>query len=333
MASNTTRELLIITHDNAFHLDDVIACFILKKIYPDSRIIRTRDRDIIETGDIVVDVGGVFDPLRMRYDHHQKGFEETYDSNYSIKLSSAGLVYKYHKMEFIKALNLSFADPSYSMLFSSILYDIYFVSVDANDNGIDIADSVRYNERSLDSMTKCFLPYNLSPNGTYAQHESIRYAAFCEAMEYMGADLVRQCTSLASTINSHAEEIRSAFESIKDKETLYLIMEKGFWTKELIYYYNKLYNKQIYVIITRKKGPSGYVYSITALPAPGIKYAPKIPLCKEWRGIRDKDLATISGLKDANFVHATGFCGSANTLQTAITMVEMSIEEYFKESM
>lgn len=44
--------------------------------------------------DAVLDVGGVYDPSRDRYDHHQKGFEEMFGHGFKTKLSSAGLVYK-----------------------------------------------------------------------------------------------------------------------------------------------------------------------------------------------------------------------------------------------
>ncbi len=46
--------------------------------------------------DIVVDVGGIYDPKAHRYDHHQRGFTEVfgYGGFDRIKLSSAGLVYK-----------------------------------------------------------------------------------------------------------------------------------------------------------------------------------------------------------------------------------------------
>jgi uncharacterized UPF0160 family protein len=44
---------------------------------------------------VVVDVGDVYDPEKQRFDHHQRGFGETLDANHKIKLSSAGLIYKY----------------------------------------------------------------------------------------------------------------------------------------------------------------------------------------------------------------------------------------------
>lgn len=52
------------------------------------------ERKVLETLDAVLDVGGVYDPSRDRYDHHQKGFEEVFGYGFTTKLSSAGLVYK-----------------------------------------------------------------------------------------------------------------------------------------------------------------------------------------------------------------------------------------------
>lgn len=49
---------------------------------------------MLEGLDAVLDVGGVYDPSRDRYDHHQKGFVEVFGHGFSTKLSSAGLVYK-----------------------------------------------------------------------------------------------------------------------------------------------------------------------------------------------------------------------------------------------
>lgn len=48
--------------------------------YKDAEIIRSRDKEVLESCDIVVDVGAEFNHARKRYDHHQKSFEETLSS-------------------------------------------------------------------------------------------------------------------------------------------------------------------------------------------------------------------------------------------------------------
>ena len=51
---------------------------------------------VLDTLDAVLDVGGVYDPSRDRFDHHQKGFDEILGDGFTTKLSSVGLVYKVH---------------------------------------------------------------------------------------------------------------------------------------------------------------------------------------------------------------------------------------------
>lgn len=62
------------THDGKFHCDEILACAMLKLLpqYADATVKRTRNTTILNTCDIVVDVGGVFDPSVHRYDHHQR---------------------------------------------------------------------------------------------------------------------------------------------------------------------------------------------------------------------------------------------------------------------
>uniref|UniRef100_A0A8C3UY52 MYG1 exonuclease n=1 Tax=Catharus ustulatus TaxID=91951 RepID=A0A8C3UY52_CATUS len=88
------------THDGTFHCDEALACFLLRLLprYRDAEIVRTRDPQRLAGCDVVVDVGGEYDPGRHRYDHHQRSFTESMrslrpDKPWSTKLSSAGLVY------------------------------------------------------------------------------------------------------------------------------------------------------------------------------------------------------------------------------------------------
>ena len=58
---------------------------------------RTRDPGLLSACSVVVDVGGVHDPSRQLFDHHQRGFEQVFGFGFETKLSSAGLIYKWVK--------------------------------------------------------------------------------------------------------------------------------------------------------------------------------------------------------------------------------------------
>lgn len=100
---------------------------------------------IVAPLDIVVDVGGEYDPARHRYDHHQRGFNEVFDAGKEafdkIKLSSAGLVYKHFGKHIVaNVTGFEESDPKVDMLWSQ-MYKEFVEAIDAIDNGIPLHDS------------------------------------------------------------------------------------------------------------------------------------------------------------------------------------------------
>jgi uncharacterized UPF0160 family protein len=67
------NDKIIATHNGNFHADDVFSVAALKSILPAFKLIRTRDAELINKADIVIDVGGEYDPEAGRFDHHQRG--------------------------------------------------------------------------------------------------------------------------------------------------------------------------------------------------------------------------------------------------------------------
>ena len=69
MLRTTMKQIMKIgTHNGAFHCDEVLACAMLKQLteYKEAEIVRTRDQALLDECDIVVDVGGIFDPKTHR---------------------------------------------------------------------------------------------------------------------------------------------------------------------------------------------------------------------------------------------------------------------------
>eukprot|EP01125_Pyxidicula_operculata_P003753 TRINITY_DN1502_c0_g1_i4.p1 TRINITY_DN1502_c0_g1~~TRINITY_DN1502_c0_g1_i4.p1 ORF type:complete len:277 (+),score=53.88 TRINITY_DN1502_c0_g1_i4:21-851(+) len=129
------------THDGTFHADEAFACYLLLQTdeFKDADIVRTRDEKVLATMDIVIDVGGVYDPSKHRYDHHQRGFAETLDSEHKIKLSSAGLIYKHFGLEIIKKLTSLDGEDAKTIYYK--LYSNFVESLDGIDNGVSQFDT------------------------------------------------------------------------------------------------------------------------------------------------------------------------------------------------
>ena len=66
MSSGGTKRKMaptIGTH-SAFHCDEALGCFLLKrtKLLKDAGVVRSRDPAVLKDCDVVIDVGGVYDP-------------------------------------------------------------------------------------------------------------------------------------------------------------------------------------------------------------------------------------------------------------------------------
>lgn len=137
-------------HDGRFHLDDVTSCVMLQltREYCKSEIFRTRDDLLLDTFDIVVDVGRIYDHSKKRYDHHQRGFNTKWEGS-NVVLSSCGLILYHYGDEVIQTLASGYDktfSPEELAEFKNRWYFFYFECIDAEDNGTPPASTEQYSE-------------------------------------------------------------------------------------------------------------------------------------------------------------------------------------------
>lgn len=141
--SGDTKSVKIGTHDGQFHCDESLGCFLLKQLvqYKDATIVRTRQQELLDTCEIVLDVGGVYDHEKRRYDHHQKSFNLTLSSIHpaktfgNIKLSSAGLIYAHYGHEIIANMfGWAVEEKNTDIVFDKV-YENFVKEIDGIDNG------------------------------------------------------------------------------------------------------------------------------------------------------------------------------------------------------
>jgi len=128
----------IITHSGSFHTDDVFAVATLQLHFgiENVEVIRTRDEAIIASGDIVVDVGGVYDAEKQRFDHHQNGAPVR---DNGIPYAAFGLIWK-HYGEQVAGSSEAAAD----------IERRFVLPIDANDVGVSLYD---LNEKNISPIT------------------------------------------------------------------------------------------------------------------------------------------------------------------------------------
>ena len=126
------NKITIATHSSKFHADDVFAVatlyLSLENEYEIS-VVRTRDQNIINASDYVLDVGDLYDPDKNRFDHHQVGRAGKRENG--ILYASFGLVWKRFGEELCGSKEIS------DEIDQSLVQ-----GVDAIDNGIEISKTV-----------------------------------------------------------------------------------------------------------------------------------------------------------------------------------------------
>lgn len=91
----TTNTKTVVTHNGLFHADEAFGiAFLSLLLGSEMRVVRTRNPAQIEQADVALDVGGVYDNAKLRYDHHQRDFTEVHEDT-SVKLAACGLIWRH----------------------------------------------------------------------------------------------------------------------------------------------------------------------------------------------------------------------------------------------
>jgi len=93
----------MVTHDGSFHADEVFSTVILQELYPEYEIVRTRDQKIIDSGFLVYDIGGIYNPQQNRFDHHMKDGPKRENNH---PYSSFGLIWKFYGQRYLAAIGI-----------------------------------------------------------------------------------------------------------------------------------------------------------------------------------------------------------------------------------
>jgi len=329
---NAGKKMKIGTHNGTFHCDEVMACYLLKLLpeYKDAEIVRTRDLSVLDTCDIVVDVGGIFDPSRHRYDHHQRPFDESMHSlsagkfSWKTKLSSAGLVYYHFGMRILsQLLHTKTEDELVQVLFKKI-YENLMEEIDAVDNGIDV-----WSEGTPRYLITTTLSQRVGRcNPAWNQKDKNELDGFNAALSLVAEEF-------RDRIEFYRDSwwpARSLVEStIANRFSIHpsgkiAVMESGGcpWKDHLFSLEAEQGIKGQILYLLYEDASSQW--RIQCVPEELGTFTNRKSLPEAWRGIRDAELSKLSGIDGCVFVHASGFIGGNKTREGVMEMAVRAIE-------
>ncbi|KAM3962067.1 uncharacterized protein ACR2FA_003748 [Aphomia sociella] len=328
------NKMKIGTHDGVFHCDDVLACYMLKKLaqYKDAEIVRTRDPEKLKECDIVVDVGAVFDHDKRRYDHHQREFNETLSTlkpalgdKYKIKLSSAGLVYTYYGEQLIQQLapNGLPLNPSDLSIIYKKVYENFIEEIDAIDNGVPMTEEEpKYKIRTHLSARIA----RLNPEWNTSQQIDIKQL-FQKAMTLAGEEFLHTINYFTAIWLPARDYVKSAIDSRFDVHVSGQILEftdRFPWKEHLFDLEAEMeIGQEIKYILFNDKPNS---WRVQVVPVSPSSFIARKSLHKSWWGVRDEVLSDVAQIEGCIFCHSTGFIGGNISRDGALKMAVASLE-------
>lgn len=293
----------IITHNAKFHTDDIFAVAALFLLLGEENceVIRTRDPDIISSGDYVVDVGNMYDPERRLFDHHQNGGAADRDNG--IPYASFGLVWK------------EFGEKISGSSEVALIIDQKLVQpVDAGDNGKETYTPTIPNiyPFTLNSIIDSYRP-------TWKEEDNWE-ARFLEAVSWAKSVLKRQIKVAADNVEG-TRIISKAYEKAPDKRLIILTEEESF-SRELVTATLSNFPEPLYAVYYREDANE---WQLVAIRSEQGSFELRKPLPLAWAGKRDGELEEATGVEGAVFCHRGRFMCLTHSKESALKLAMIAL--------
>ncbi|XP_030764091.1 UPF0160 protein [Sitophilus oryzae] len=328
------------THNGMFHCDEALACFMLKQLpeYADAEIVRTRDPKILDTCDIVVDVGAEYDPKRNRFDHHQKSFQETLhtirpeltkNKFNNIRLSSAGLVYAHFGLEILSEilaqskLCKKLADSECLKNLFLYIYEGFVEELDAIDNGVPMYPEGKPRYKINTHLSARVHRLNPAWNSLNEDTDQL----FEKAVALVGSEFKEHVIDGISVWWPAREIVKKSIEnrkSVYKTGEIMLLVDRCSWKDHLHILEEEMnISGEIKFCVFHDK--TSDTWRIQGIPIQPDSFICRVFLHKNWLGVRDEELSTVAGIENCIFCHSTGFIGGNKTKEGALQMAIQSL--------
>jgi uncharacterized UPF0160 family protein len=286
------------THHGRFHADEVMATAVLKRVF-EIDVTRTRDREKLDSLDMVYDVGEV------EFDHHQA--EKAYREG-GIPYAACGLIWRRFGMDAVRLYDPLLKEEEAASIFGYV-DAVLIKGIDAVDNGIKTGD------RSIRIMDISSIISGFNPPW-YADGNGDR--EFYEAVDFASAVLENTIRQKHSAIKA-GEIVAEAFAARQVPEIM--VLDRACpWFSAL----HGLDKKQevLFVIL-----PDGDGYVIRTVDKRDGRPKARKNLPKSWAGKRSDELGKIVGIDDAVFCHTGRFVAGAKSFESITLMAGLALAE------
>ncbi len=335
-------ELRVTVHSGVFHIDEAICLAMVKFLLDDYNdgatrfkytltmlVRRSRDPEVIQNSDIVIDVGGIYDPDLYRYDHHQANGAGRRPSKGDVEgtlYSAAGLFWKDFGVEFSKSvarrctrIKLQGGKPFRKV--ARIVDSQLIEGICALDTGDVRLSSTGAKIQSISSAFSMLNPVEIGSDKIVDdQYDALQ----------VGTKFVQQILIGA---------VKRAIDSVYHRPMLNKLLEKQNSTEEPRVLVLNNTSQAWRSVLTKNSGvlvviqpaadannPQHRNWNVLATSHKGVQL---FDFPAEWYGV-ESGLDRITGVPGALYCHNTGFAAGAKTREGAIALVRLALIEWDK---
>src|SRR5581483_4308824 len=295
------KKVRIITHSGNFHPDELfaVATLLLHLDLSNDKyeINRSRDPEIINTGDYVVDIGGVLDPESNKFDHHQKGGGGARPNG--VPYASFGLVWKKYGAELCSSQEA--ADRVDEKLIQAI---------DAEDNGVQIVESINKNVKpyQFETAISSFIP-------TWKEKDKSIDMAFLKVLVLVEEVLAREITRAKHFLEGKSH-VLEAYKEAPDKRMI--VIKDAYAWKDIL----NTFPEPLYVVANDGRRPE---WAVAGIREEGVSFKTRKLFPESWGGKRDAELEKVTGVKGAIFCHNGRHLVIAKDFEAATKLAQIAI--------
>ena len=287
----------VAVHDGSFHADEVSACALLLTfgLVDREKIMRSRDPAILAKCEYACDVGGVYDPARKLFDHHQASYQGSF--------SSAGMILLYlYNQGILTAQKYYF------------LNDSLIKGVDEHDNG---KAPLIPGTTSFSQIISNFLPIE------YEVDSEKELTAFLRAVDFAHGHMKR-----LNERYLYAASRRLFVEEAMRKYKDCLIFDQALPWQDTFFELGGENHPASFVIM-----PSGTNWKLRGIPPTSYdRMKIRCPLPLEWAGLMKQELVDLTAIPGAIFCHKGRFISVWESYGDALKALELALQNCGKKS-
>ncbi len=296
------KKITVAVHDGNFHPDDVFSVALLSLVHRGNiKVTRTRDHQVCSKSDYVLDLGGEYDQDKNRFDHHQTGGAGVRDNK--IAYSTFGLLWQ-------KYGDLVCGTKEIANILDKKLVTV----IDADDNGFNLYQPI---VNDIYPITLPDIIYGLRP--TWKEGVEKRDGEFFKAV-HLAKEIILRAIKVIKDKMEIIKVIQDFYQKSSDKRIILIdfigISRYDIW--EAL----QGFSEPLFVVSPDKNN-----WSVVAMRKNLNDYGNRKDFPSTWAGLRDEDLAKVSGVSDALFCHNNLFLAVAKSKEGAVRLAKLALGE------